>query len=339
MAPTLSTETKVLFLSQPGAYPHAPDEVEVVETHMSWVFLAGDRVYKMKKPVRYPFLDFRTLEARAYFVGEEIRLNRRLAPDVYIGPRTLTLEDDGSLALAGAGLVVDWLVEMKRLPRARMLDQAITAGTVSRDDVERVVKRLVAFYGDQVGTNVTPEGHVARLRREQAETVRVLRDPAIAFDGERLSAALDRFLAHLDAVAPLLAERVREGRVIEGHGDLRPDHVCLGEPLAIIDCLEFDRGLRQVDPFDEIAYLGMECARHGAGWVFPLLRARVIAGMSEDPPATLLAFYWRNRALLRARLALLHLTEPNPRQPEKWRPMAWRYVELAEEAEVRVRRT
>jgi len=332
-----SIERKVAVLSAPDAYPHAPERVDVEETHMAWVFLAGDRVYKMKKPVRYAFLDFSTAAARAHFVAEEIRLNRRLAPTVYLGAVALTLEADGTLRFAGAGRAVEWLVEMRRLPGERMLDRMVAAGAIDSQQIERLAARLIAFYRGLGAVEIAPEAYLQRFADQHAETRAVLTDPQFSLDGRRVAAVLDGFEQALAAMRPALEERVRAGRIVEGHGDLRPEHVCLCDPLAIIDCLEFDRSLRLVDPFDEIAFLGLECGRIGADWILPLLRRRLSAGLEDPIPDALLALYWRYRALLRARLALLHLSEPDPRQPEKWRPLAWRYIGLAEAAAVRTR--
>jgi aminoglycoside phosphotransferase family enzyme len=327
-----ATARKVARLRDPAAYPHAPPSVEVRETHMAWVFLAGERVYKMKKPVRHAFLDFSTLDRRAHFVAEELRLNRRLAPDVYLGAAPLTEDAAGELALDGAGRVVEWLVVMRRLPETRMLDHLIGRGAVGRADLEPLAARLVAFYAGLPAAPASPGHHVDRFRAQHAETARVLTDPALAPAPEGAERALDAFEAALRAAAPLLETRVREGRIVEGHGDLRPEHVCLTDPPAIIDCLEFDRELRLVDPFDEIAFLGLEAERLGAPWVWPLLRARLSEGLRDAPPETLHALYRAYRALLRARLSLLHLAEPDPREPEKWRPLAARYVAMAEAA-------
>lgn len=330
-------EAKTAFLRAPANYPHGPAAVRVEETHMSWVFLAGDRVFKMKKPVRYPFLDFSTLAARAHFVHEEIRLNRRLAGDVYKGTAALTLTGDGALCLGGSGPVVEWLVEMRRLPAERMLDQLLLAGGATGEQLAGVAALLIEFYAGLPSEPIDPERYAARFRHQHAETSQVLLDPRFAFDGPRVASVLAAFEHAFRDLRPVMDQRVVSGRIVEGHGDLRPEHVCIDEPPVIIDCLEFDRALRLVDPFDEIAYLGLECARLDADWVLPLLRDKLCEGLSDDPRDELLAFYWRYRALLRARLALLHLVEPDPRTPEKWRPLAWRYIELAEQAEVSCR--
>ncbi len=306
---------------------------------MSWIFLAGDRVYKLKKPVRYPFLDFSTLSARAYFVGEEIKLNRRLAPDVYLGARSLTVGETGRLSLDEEGNVVDWLVEMRRLPAERMLDQLVELGELREADIDRVADVLAGFYHDLAPAEMEPKAYADRFLTEHRRTADTLQDERFSFDGPRLNRALQHFEREFDKVRGGLEERARRGRVVEGHGDLRPEHVCLVEPVAIIDCLEFNRGLRLVDPFDEIVFLGLECARMGADWVLPRLRSRLAGALGDEPTEEVLAFYWRYRALLRARLALLHLVEPVLRKRDKWRPLAWHYLEMAEDAESWIRKS
>jgi aminoglycoside phosphotransferase family enzyme len=327
---------KVAFLARPESHAHRPDSVKVVETHMSWVFLAGPRVLKMKKPVSTRFLDFATLERRREAVAEELRLNRRLAPGVYLGARALRLGPEGGLTLGDGGQVVDWLVEMRRLPEEHTLRALVEAGRAGPADVDAVAGMLVEFYRSQPAAATTPERYAERFQREHRETARVLEDPAFGLDGKRVAGAFAAFEAAYAEVRPLLEARVRAGRIVEGHGDLRPEHVFLTEPPVAIDCLEFNEGLRTVDPFDEIAFLGLECARHGADWVYPELRDRLEAGLDDRPETALLAFYWRYRSLLRARLALLHLTEPRVRRPEKWRPLAGRYLDYAAMAEARV---
>lgn len=330
--PTLAE--KVAFLSDGANYPHRPASVTPRETHMSWVFLAGDLVFKLKKPVRYPFLDFSTLARRRHFAEEELRLNRRLAARVYLGLHALTASTaPAGLALDGAGPPVEWLVEMRRLPDALFLDHRIESGTASPADIARVAEVLAGFYQTQPAVEICADAYLARFAAEQAETGRVLADPVFAFDGNRVARILRTAEDALARVEPLMAERVAAGRIVDGHGDLRPEHVCLSDPPVVIDCLEFNPALRRVDPFEEIVLLGLGCARLGADRVLGDMASRISAALADAPPPELLVFHWRYRALLCARLALLHLVEPEPRTPERWRPLAWRYVELAEQAE------
>lgn len=330
---------KVAFLSSPGAYPAAPQTgIEVEETRMAWVFLVGERVYKLKKPVCHPHLDYSTLAARRQVCEDEVRLNRRLAGDVYLGLSRLTRAPDGSLALDGDGEVVEWLVRMRRLPRARLLDNAIRANAVSRQAIERVADRLVGFYGAAPAVKVDPAGRVAALTEELERGREVLEDQRFAALARRGATIIDRLHALLDEAPELVTARIEAGRIVEGHGDLKPEHVCLGDPPVIIDCLEFSRELRLLDPFDELSYLTMECNLLGARWIGPLLLARCADGLADRPAERTLAFYRASRAVLRARQSLEHLLEPEPRTPEKWLPKARAYFAEATRALVSLRR-
>jgi aminoglycoside phosphotransferase family enzyme len=328
----VSLEEKVRFLSSPASYRERLDEVVAVETHMSWVFMAGERVRKLKKPVRYPFLDFSSLAAREANCRQEVRLNRRLAPDTYLGVIPLTQSADGSLALEGHGAVVDWLVLMRRLPRERMLDHMLRQGTVGAQDLDRLTAVLASFYRRAEPADITPAAYVERFIREQAINREVLTRRDFAVDHGRVPTVLDRLDRALAEGGELLEERVRARRIVDGHGDLRPEHICFTDPLVIFDCLEFNRELRLVDPFDEIAFLGMECALLGATWVAPLLVQDLGGKLGECPPARLVALYTAYRAVMRARLALAHLLDPTPREPGKWEPLATRYLKLADQA-------
>ncbi|PWE18945.1 hypothetical protein DDZ18_03235 [Marinicauda salina] len=325
-------DDKVAFLSAPSAYGAGASPVDVRETHMSWVFLVGDDVFKLKKPVKYPFLDFSTLVAREADCRDEVRLNRRLAPDVYLGVRALTREPGGGLAINGQGETVDWLVHMRRLPEARMLDAVIAAGGPGEAEIDGVGALLTDFYAGLEPADIAPDAYVQRFRDQHAEDWAVLEQRAFAVDGTRLDALGAAIEGFLEREGDLLERRVREGRVVEGHGDLRPEHVCLIDPPVVIDCLEFNRSLRLVDPFDDLACLHVECERQGADWIGPRLMAAAGRRLDDEPPRRLLDFYTATRACLRARLALAHLLEPNPRTPERWPMMARGYLDIAEAA-------
>lgn len=319
------TREKLRFLSAPSSYAHRPAAVEVIETHMSFVFLAGERAYKMKKPVRYPFLDFSTIEARERDCWEELRLNRRLSKDVYLGVKPLTAAR-GGLSLAGEGEIVDWLVEMRRLPSALMLDQLLAADGPDNAQIEAICETLAQFYRRAERSFIGPAQYVERFIAEQQVNRAMLTHPGI----DHASQILDRLDAALSAQRRRLEARVIAGCVVDGHGDLRPEHICLTEPVAIFDCLEFNADLRQVDPFDEAAFLGVECAQLGARRLF----RRFVEGLAlrlgdETPPWELVWLYAAWRAALRARLSIAHLLEAAPRQPHKWAPLANRYLDLA----------
>jgi aminoglycoside phosphotransferase family enzyme len=325
-------ETKVQFLSRASSYPHRPDHVLVKETHMSWVFLAGERVFKLKKPVRYSYLDFTTLEARERYCREETRLNRRLAPGVYRGVVPLTCSASGEMTLGGEGEIVEWTIEMQRLPADRMLDVRLKEGRVGEEDVSRLAQVLANFYRHAERPAIDPDMPFRHFTQEIAENRTVLLCSGLWPDQSRVSALLDRLDAALRRIRPRLRERAQSGCIVDGHGDLRPEHVCLTDPIVIFDCLEFNRDLRLVDPYDELTFLGMECAHLNAAWFGRALIERVAGIMGDAIPHDLLGTYTALHAVLRARLSLAHLLDPVPREPQKWAPQARQYLDLAEHA-------
>ncbi len=331
-ADDVALRDKVAFLSSARAYPGFEGEVEVRETHMAWVFLAGERVYKLKKPVEYRHRDCHFLADREYLCHEEVRLNRRLAPEVYLGVASLRLAPGGRLALDGEGEVVDWLVVMQRLPEHLMLDVALVQGTVTGAGVSRVARRLADFYRGLEPVEMPVGTYLDRFRRELDRNREVIADTRFSLASDGVAAMLDRLDRLLAEEPDLLGDRARQGRIVEGHGDLRPEHVCLSEPAVVIDCLEFSRPLRLVDPFDELSFLGLECDRLGAAWIFELLVSTCARMLRDRPCGRLLAFYTAYRACLRARLSLDHLLEPDPRTPDKWEPRAREYLALGQRA-------
>jgi aminoglycoside phosphotransferase family enzyme len=331
---------RLRFLQTPAAHAGyagtaaVPASVDTLETHMSWVFLAGAHVAKMKKAVRFPFLDFSTLRAREFDCREELRLNARLAPGVYLGLLALHWQPGSGLALVpeerlpATGRVLDWLVLMRRLPAGRMLDRLIAEDAVTPEDIDALVGVLAAFYRHAAACPTADP--VARLQREQAASREVLLRPQFRLHGA--ATALDGLDAALARHGALLQARAAAGRIVDGHGDLRPEHVCLLQPPVVIDALEFNTALRQVDPFEELVYLGLECEMAGAPWIGPRLLQGCAAALGGAPAGALLQIYTAARALLRARLAMAHLLDPEPRRPAHWPAQAQRFIERALQA-------
>lgn len=327
-------DAKIAFLASSQAHEGAVRPVEVIETHMSWVFLSQTRVLKLKKPVRFPFLDFSTIDARAFYCREEVRLNSRLAPGIYTGVMALRWHEGRWRLMPGAtagadndGTTVDWLVAMRRLPAERMLDRLIAAGQADIHQVDALAEVLANFYAQAIVLPVRFEEYMARLQREQAANREVLLRPQFALrDAGR---ALDRMDRALDRHEELLLERCVRSRIVDGHGDLRLEHVCMLDPPVVIDCLEFNPVLRQVDPFDELAFLALECEMAGATWIGERLLAACARSLDDHPPRTLIRLYTTLRSLMRARLAMAHLLDPTPRMPQKWAPLAQRLVDHA----------
>lgn len=325
-------DEKVAFLRRPESYPEPPLRVEVIETHMSWVFLTDRSVYKLKKPVRYDSLDFREPELRRVDCAEEVRLNRRLTSDVYLGVVVLTRDDAGALALDGPGEAVDWLVHMRRLPADRMLDRQILTGRIDEASVRPAALLLARFYAGAPPVAVAPERYRENLVDGIRHDQRALGRREFGLPRERIAAVSADQLEFLAEHSVVFDRRILAGRIVEGHGDLRPEHICLVSPPAIIDCLEFSRALRVLDPADELAFLSLECQRLGNPAVGDWFLQHYIDRTGDRPPEPLLAFHRRYRALRRARIAIWHLTDPNARDPSHWRRRAQEYLALASPA-------
>ncbi len=299
------TAAIVEHLREPEAYPEKPAQVTVRETHMAWVFLTERYAYKLKKAVRLSFLDYSTPARRRAAVEAELRLNARLAPWVYLG-MVPVLDDGGRLRLEGAeGTPAAWLVKMRRLPEAGFLDAAIERGTVTADWLTGAAELLGGFFAAQPAAPLEGGAYVSALRRRVAGDSAAIREAARTGTGQRaheLAVRLDRVI---QGQADWLGER--GAHRIDGHGDLRPEHVALGPPPAVIDCVEFERDFRLNDPVEELAFLHLEATRLGAPWVAEPFRCAYAEAAGDHPPPVLTAIYAARRSLLRAKLAIWHI--------------------------------
>jgi uncharacterized protein len=322
---------KIAALRRPHTYPEPPAEIEAIETHMSWVFLSERFAYKLKKPVRYDFLDFGSLAARRHNCAEEVRLNRRLAPDVYFGSVPLVVTAGGELRLEAQGEPVEWLVKMRRLPADRMLDRLIREGRLQDTEIRATAVLLGEFYRRSPPVGLGASEYWGRLHAGVRETFRELNRPDFCLPAELVGISHDLQMSLLARQPELFDRRVTAGHIVEGHGDLRPEHICLEERPIVFDCLEFNRDFRIIDPADELAFLALECERLGA----PEVGARFIAFYTEctgdRPPESLMRFYMAFRASLRAKLAIWHTREVEPVLHEHWHTRAVEYLKLAAE--------
>jgi aminoglycoside phosphotransferase family enzyme len=330
-SPDITLEAKIEFLKRPESYPDRPHKVEAVETHMSWVFLTENYAYKLKKPVRYEFLDFSTIDARHHDCEEEIRLNRRLARDVYIGLLPLTADADGNMVLGGDKTAIDWLVKMRRLPTEKMLDNAIKTQSVNETEITRFALMLARFYKGSPSIEISPSEYKQRFEAEIQDNLRILTTPAYGLPIDLPPVVCAAQLEFLKRESELFGGRVNEGRIIEAHGDLRPEHICLETEPVIIDSLEFKREFRILDPADELSFLALECERLGAPpFVTNLIFETYSRITSDTPPEKLVYFYKSCRAGLRAKLAIWHLRDPKLQDISKWLILARKYLDLAD---------
>ena len=281
---------------------------EVRETHSGVVFLLGERAYKLKKPMTTAFLDFSTPQRRLAACRREVELNRRLAPDVYLGVSGVSgAELPPWTGRCADGAPVEHLVVMRRMPDDRRLSTLVRAGAPVRDHLRDLARSLAAFHAAAGrGPDVTAEGSRDALGGRWAANVEQMRTPDTVLAREMVD-AVDRLAARfLAGRGPLLADRCADARIVDGHGDLIADDVfCLDDGPRALDCLEFDDKLRYLDCLDDVAFLAMDLERLGRpdladDWLDDYLE------FSGDPaPVALRHHYTAYRAFVRAKVACL----------------------------------
>ncbi len=310
-------------LAQPECYPHHPVQVEVVQTHISAVFLAGDVVYKLKKPVRFSFLDYSTLALRQHYCQEEVRLNRRLAPTVYLGvvpvlSTGIAYTVDDVSPMQGAS-VVDYLVKMRRLPEARRLDSLVIEARVTKEGIHALAKRLVQFHQTASTDQAALYGASDMIWRAVADNF----SETAPFIGQTLRTKEytliqnfnQRFFAEHQE---LFRTRILQGRVREGHGDLRCEHVYfLDEGVTIVDCIEFSPRLRTCDTASELAFLTMDLELQGAPTLAAELAHTYAVQVEDADFLGLLPFYQCYRAYVRGKVESLKSREPEVSSTEQ----------------------
>ncbi len=300
-----TSQAIVDFLLQPSAYPDRTTEIELRETHISWVFLTERLVYKLKKPVAFDFLDFSTAAQRRQACEDEVRLNRRLAGDVYLDVVPIVRNVSGALSLGGDGEEIDCVVKMRRLSDEESLQTRISTGRVSDEDARRIAGRLAKFYAGLPPAPIGPEKH----RREIDQHVRGNRRTLLDAPDHVADATVKRIhtaqLKYLHGWPEVFDARVCDGRIAEGHGDLRPEHIYFTPEPIVIDCIEFNKEFRILDALDELCFLEMECAHQSAAPIGEKIMESYLEASGDRPPRELHSFYASYRACVRAKVSLL----------------------------------
>lgn len=311
---------------------------ELIETHISWVFLRADEVFKVKKPVDLGFLDFTSPEKRRAACEAEVELNRRLAPGVYLGVVPVTREDDGRHGFGGDGEAVDWAVKMVRLDDASRADALLERGRLGFDDVEALAEQVADFHArsarrpeiDRFGETEHIAVNVVENFEQTRESLGRYLEPAACVE---IEAWQRNFLA---AQGELFERRIREGRVRDGHGDLRLEHVYFDErrePVraTIVDCIEFNDRFRYADVCADVAFLAMDLAWHGRVDLAEAFLAAYALAANDYDLYPLVDFYESYRAFVRGKIATFGAadTELPVRARERHEAEARRYFLLA----------
>lgn len=298
----------IALLSRPEAYPHPVPSVEVRQTHISVVFLAGEFAYKLKKPVDLGFLDFTTLAKRRHFCDEETRLNRRLAPGVYLGVVPVTRD-----GIEGRGEVIEWTVKMARLPDEASLRWHVRHGEVTPQQVEGLAERIAEFHraaeaNERVASFGRFEVVAANARENFAQSRGHVGTTVSRAVFERLEALTEAALARL---RPVIEARADRGVPQDTHGDLRLEHVyLLPVGLAIIDCVEFAERFRYADPVADAAFLVMDLLAEGRPDLARAFTEAYSDASGDGEGRQLLPFYVAYRAAVRGKVQGMKASEP-----------------------------
>lgn len=311
----------IAAMMQPSFYPHPPAEVTHKETHISHLFFAGDLVFKIKKAVRFAFLDYSTLARRRFFLNEELRLNRRLAPSVYIGVMPISY-DDATWRLGGWGEPAEYVLVMRRLPEKRMLPFLLQTNQVTVEMMRELAAVLARFHNEAPRSQTTEAAsYRARVEKQWRENLSELApfiDSWIARD--ELDAVSDLGAEFFHRHGALLARRAEAGWVRDVHGDLHCEHVCFApEGVQIFDCIEFDPQLRSCDLAAEMAFLLMDLEVLGGVALTEPLLGRYRELIDDPGQAMLLPFFKCYRALVRAKVHGLRGFEGSATAGRYWR--------------------
>jgi hypothetical protein len=323
----------VKVLLKPDTYAHHPQKVELVQTQMSFLFLTGDYVYKVKKPVDLGYLDYTTLEKRLFFCRQEIELNRRLCPDVYLEVVPI-VSSQGQIRLGGKGKVIEYAVKMRQLPGERMMDRLLPQDLVTEDMVVRVAEKLAAFHNKartspEISAYGKPEAIKINTDENFTQTEKYIDVSITAQKYHRIKVYTDNFA---ESNKSLLDKRVKDGRIRDCHGDLHAAHVCISNGIYIYDCIEFNDRFRYGDVASEIAFLAMDLDRFQRSDLSQAFVNAYVRFSQDKELLQILNFYKCYRAYVRGKVSSFMLDDPHISEEEKTSALAAarRYFELAE---------
>lgn len=321
-------------LQNPAAYPHPVSTIRVIETHISAVLLTGEFAYKLKKPLDMGFLDFSTLARRKHFCEEEIRLNRRLAPDLYLDSLAVTGSPE-SPVIGGSGTPIEYLVRMRQFDPDQQLDQLLARGELTAAHIDALIARIAAFHAQTAQVDLAsplgqPEAVFAPMQQNFDQLHPLIDQPTRRAQLERL----ERWTrAEYDRLAPLLAERRENGCIRECHGDMHLGNMaCIEGEIAIFDGIEFNDDFRWIDVANEIAFFVMDLESRGASTLAHRALNAWVELSGDHQALRLMRFYQTYRAMVRAKVASIRLGQPGLADTEREAVLEayQRYADLAE---------
>jgi len=323
----------IKVLLDPGVYPEPPENIELVQTQMSFVILAGDMVYKVKKPVNLGFLDYTTLERRRYYCQQEVSLNRRLCPDAYLGVVPITSQA-GNIQLDGKGDAIEYAVKMRHLPADAMLDSLLVRKQASPEMLTSVAVRLAEFHRSaETGDRISAFGGLDTVNQNTGENfVQTEKYIGTAISPGQYRRIKDYTEGFMRDNASLFQKRVADGRIRDCHGDLHAAHICFNDGICIYDCIEFNDRFRYCDVAAEVAFLAMDLDRYRRADLSRHFVDAYVAHSHDEELVRLLHFYKCYRAYVRGKVACFKFDDPyvSPAERDTILSEARGYFALAE---------
>ncbi len=329
---TLDIPSLQKALLDPNIYPDHPRVVKCIETHISLLFLTGSHVYKVKKPVDFGFLDFTSLEKRKLFCEEEVRLNRRLSPDIYLGVVKITREG-GRISLDGKGEWVECAVKMRQIPEEFLMDKLLERKKVTPKMIEVVSEKLAKFYftaetNDLIKSFARPE----RVKQDTDENFdQTEKYIGLTIPREIYEEVKTRTNEFFETKREVFQRRIDSDRIRDCHGDLRLEHIFWRDGISIFDCIEFNERFRYTDVAADIAFLAMDLDYHGRQDLSEHLTRAFIGESGDHELMEVLNFYKCYRAYVRGKVESFRLDDANIQEGEKADALkrAQKYFDLA----------
>jgi aminoglycoside phosphotransferase family enzyme/predicted kinase len=323
----------ITALQNPQIYPHPPLKIEFIQTHISAVFLTGEHVYKIKKPVNFGFLDFTTLEKRKFYCHQEVLLNRRLSPEIYLGVVEIRWHEGRIHIGSGPGEIVEYAVLMKQLPAGCLMDQRLSQKTVTEEDLRKIASKIVSFHlHAATDPRISSFGGIDTIRGNLEENFKQT-EPYVgrALPVEIHQKIRKESLQFLLRRSDLFQQRITEGKIRDCHGDLHLQHICLAEEILIFDCIEFNERFRYSDVAADIAFLLMDLDFHGYPREGTEVAAFYLSFSHDWSLFLLLDFYKSYRAYIRAKVTCFRLDDSHILGEEKTSALeeARKYFQLA----------
>ena len=322
-------------LNKNTAFPEPTDEIKVIQTHISIVFVCDNYVYKIKKPVNFGFLDFSSLKKRKYYCNREVELNSRFSKDVYLGVYPVTFNGNNH-SINGKGKIVDYAVKMRRIPHKDLLKSRFNNNAVTLNDIERVAKAIADFHkGSKRSNEIDEYGKLNTVKFNTDENFQQTQE----FIGNSITKEqfydlknwTDRFYKNQ---SNLFEKRIEEGKIKDCHGDLHMEHIVLSDPIIIFDCIEFNDRFRYSDTLSDIAFLLMDLEFNG-GENFSkklfILYLNFADEKKDRETMDILNYYKIYRAYVRGKVTSFILNDKNVTEDERndARTIAQKYFSLA----------